>query len=59
MFFYLAASNDCHPTYVSDLMKKKTLSVKQINELLGRLQGDKNCYMIKIYGTVVLGVSGK
>lgn len=41
MFFYLAASNDCHPTYVSDLMKKKTLSIKQINELLGRLEGER------------------
>ena len=49
MFFYLAASNDCHPTYVSDLMKKKTLSVKQINELLGRLQGDKKLLYDKKY----------
>ena len=41
MFFYLAASNDCHPSYVSYLMEKKTLSVKSINEILGRLQGEK------------------
>lgn len=41
MFFYLAASNDCHPSYVSYLMEKKTLSVKSINELLGKLQGEK------------------
>lgn len=41
MFFYLAASNDCHPNYVSYLMEKKTLSVKSINTLLGRLQGEK------------------
>ena len=49
MFFYLAASNDCHPTYVSDLMKKKTLSIKQINELLGRLQGEKKLLYDKKY----------
>ena len=41
MFFYLAASNDCHPNYVSYLMEKKTLSVKSINEILGRLEGEK------------------
>lgn len=41
MFFYLAASNDCHPNYVSYLMDKKTLSVKSINEILGKLQGEK------------------
>lgn len=41
MFFYLAASNDCHPNYVSYLMDKRTLSVKSINEILGRLQGEK------------------
>lgn len=41
MFYYLAASNDCHPSYVSYLMEKKTLSVKSINEILGRLQGEK------------------
>lgn len=41
MFFYLAASNDCHPNYVSYLMEKRTLSVKSINEILGKLQGEK------------------
>ena len=41
MFYYLAASNDCHPNYVSYLMEKRTLSVKSINELLGKLEGEK------------------
>lgn len=54
MFFYLAASNDCHPSYVSYLMEKKTLSVKSINEILGRLQGEKKLlydqsYIEKLY----------
>lgn len=41
MFFYLAASNDCHPSYVSFLMDKKTLSVKSIVEILRKLEGEK------------------
>lgn len=49
MFYYLAASNDCHPTYVSDLLKKKTLSVKSINEVLSRLQGEKKLLYDKDY----------
>ena len=49
LFFYLAASNDCHPNYVADLMNKKTLSIKSINELLSRLEGDKKLLYDKKY----------
>lgn len=49
MFYYLAASNDCHPNYVAYLMDKRTLSVKSINELLGRLQGEKKLLYSKDY----------
>ena len=49
MFYYLAASNDCHPSYVSDLMNKRTLSVKSINELLGKLEGEKKLLYDKAY----------
>lgn len=49
MFYYLAASNDCHPSYVSDLMNKRTLSVKSINELLGKLEGEKKLLYNKDY----------
>lgn len=38
---FIAASNDCHPNYVSYLLDKKTLSVKSINEILKGLEGDK------------------
>ncbi len=38
---FVAASNDCHPNYVSYLVDKKTLSIKSVNEILSRLQGDK------------------
>ncbi len=49
MFYYLAASNDCHPNYVSDLMEKRTLSVKSINEILGKLEGEKKLLYNKAY----------
>lgn len=41
MFYFIAASNDCHPSYVSYLMKKRTLSVKSVNQILKKLEGDK------------------
>ena len=41
LFFYIAASAKCHPNYVSFLMNKKTLSVKQIMEILNSLEFEK------------------
>lgn len=41
MFYFIAASNDCHPSYVSYLMNKRTLSVKQVNTILKKLEGEK------------------
>ncbi len=49
MFYYLAASNECHPNYVTYLMSKRTLSVKSVNEILGRLQGEKKLLYDKSY----------
>ncbi len=49
MFYYLAASNDCHPNYVTYLMEKRTLSVKSINEVLGKLEGEKKLLYDKNY----------
>ncbi|MCR5762982.1 MAG: aldolase catalytic domain-containing protein [Treponema sp.] len=42
--FYVSALNECHPNYVTYLLSKKTLSIKQINEILSRLprKNDKN-----------------
>ncbi len=34
LLYYLSASNDCHPNYISYLLNKKTLSVKSINEIV-------------------------
>jgi len=34
LMHFIAASNDCHPDYVSTLINKRTLSVQSINEIL-------------------------
>ena len=41
LFFYIAASTKCHPNYVNFLMGKKTLSVKQILDILHSLKFEK------------------
>jgi len=41
LFYYLAASNACHPNYVQFLMDKHTLSIKSINTVLNRIEIDK------------------
>ena len=35
--FYVSAKNDCHPNYVDHLMGKRTLSIKAVNDILGRI----------------------
>lgn len=37
LFYYIAASNKCHPDYVNYLMNKRTLSITAINEILQRI----------------------
>ncbi|MGN1416291.1 MAG: aldolase catalytic domain-containing protein [Oscillospiraceae bacterium] len=49
MFYFLSASNRCHPNYVTYLMNKRTLSVKSINEILSSLEGDKRLLYDKNY----------
>jgi 4-hydroxy 2-oxovalerate aldolase len=39
--FYLSASNDCHPNYVTYLTDKKTLSIKSVNKILNSILVDK------------------
>ena len=41
MKFFVSASNDCHPNYVTYLMDKKKLSMSSINHILGKLEGEK------------------
>ncbi len=54
LFYFVAAYNDCHPNYVTYLMDKRTLSIKSINEILGKLDGEKKLlydrkYIEKLY----------
>lgn len=47
---FIAASNDCHPNYVSYLLNKKTLSVKSINTILRSIEnGPKKLLYDKNY----------
>lgn len=52
--FFLSASKDCHPNYVTYLMDKKKLSIKSINEILDKLEWSKRlsydqAYVEKLY----------
>ncbi len=49
MFYYIAASNDCHPNYVAYLTNKRTLSVKSVNRILQKLEGEKKLLYDKDY----------
>jgi 4-hydroxy 2-oxovalerate aldolase len=40
-FYYLAASNKCHPNYVSFLTTKRTLSISSINQILQEIEKPK------------------
>ena len=41
LFFFVAASNKCHPNYVKYFMNKKTLSIKAINQILSEIEPEK------------------
>ncbi len=41
MQYFLCASNDCHPKYSQYLMRKKTLSVKSINDILKQIKPEE------------------
>ncbi|MDR1631154.1 MAG: aldolase catalytic domain-containing protein [Oscillospiraceae bacterium] len=49
MKFFIAASNDCHPNYVSYLLEKQTLSVKSINEVLKEIDEKHKLLFNKAY----------
>jgi len=60
LFFYIAAQNKCHPNYVKYLMDKKTLSIKDVNTILGEIEPPyklryKKDYIETLYGEYVLG----
>ena len=49
LFYYIAASNNCHPNYVAFLLAKNTLSIKSVNEILGSLNKEKALLYDKDY----------
>lgn len=58
-FFFISAQNGCHPNYVKFLMDKKTLSIKDVNIILSRIESDRKLryseeYIETLYGEYVL-----
>lgn len=49
LFFYVAASNHCHPSYVKYLMDKHLLSIKSVNEILEKIKPEKKLLYDEIY----------
>lgn len=45
--FYIASMQNCHPSYVQYLLKKSTLSVSSINEILSTVPADKKLFYSK------------
>jgi len=41
LLYYISALNDCHPDYVNVLLSKKTLAVRSVNEILGKIPAEK------------------
>lgn len=61
--FFISASHDCHPNYVSYLMDKQKLSAKSINEILDGLQGEKKLlydrdYIERLYVEYQTSIAG-
>ncbi len=61
LLFFISAENDCHPKYVSYLKDKNTLSMKDVNTILGmieqnhRLRYDED-YIETLYGEYILKI---
>lgn len=47
--FYLSASNDCHPNYVTYLTEKKKLSIRSVGEILNSIAPEKKLLYDKDY----------
>lgn len=49
LFFYISASNHCHPSYVRFLMDKYTLSLKSLNTILDSIEPEKKLLYDQAY----------
>jgi 4-hydroxy 2-oxovalerate aldolase len=47
--FFISASNDCHPNYVSYLLEKRTLSIMAINDILQKIPNEAKLAYNKSY----------
>ena len=56
LFYYLAASNNCHPNYVKALLDKHTLSMKSINSILANISDEKKI-RCKLYRRALCRIS--
>ena len=41
MQFYIAAKNDCHPNFVKYLLNKKTLTIRDVDNILSRIDPER------------------
>mgnify|MGYP000853077980 FL=1 len=48
-YFYISAKNDCHPNYVKHLVDKRSLSIKAVNEILGKIEYKRKLAFDKQY----------
>ncbi len=49
LFYYISASNNCHPSYVRFLMDKHTLSLKSLGAILADIEPEKKLLYDKDY----------
>jgi 4-hydroxy 2-oxovalerate aldolase len=49
MKFFIAASNNCHPNYVSYLLDKQNLSIKSVNEILKGIESQRKLLFDQSY----------
>lgn len=61
--FFMSASHDCHPNYVSYLMDKQKISVKSVHQILDQIEVDKKLlydrdYIERLYVEYQKKISG-
>jgi 4-hydroxy 2-oxovalerate aldolase len=60
LMHFVAASNDCHPDYVSYLINKRTLSVRSINEILSGIdQANKLTFYMELIENMYIEYQNK
>lgn len=47
--YFIASMNNCHPNYATHLINKQTISIKEINHILSKIDEDKKSIYNKSY----------